>query len=165
MKPNYYLITILAGLLQTVGFAALDADRQEVDYDRYDAYQVISQCNVFSRDRITPSMDPENQIETIPVDKIVASYVLKGVAANGSHLMAFVEDVVSGEFMQVAAGTRLSNGTIKDIQHNHIVYEENGESRPVDIGDNFCRTVIQVQVSAESPQAVPARTERTDNTF
>lgn len=157
VKPKHVLILILAGLVQTVGWTASETGEPQADSYSYNTYQVISQRNVFSKNR-RPPQPPRavRQQPRIQRSVIVALYVLKGIAANGPQKKAFIENEVSGEFMQAVIGTSLPNGIIKDIQYNYVVYEEDGQTQKVGIGEIFSRSETQVEVSADAPP--PAET-------
>lgn len=148
MRTVKWIIVFLM-LTGGIPFAADDPSSEKNTYDRY---KVIYERNVFSKDRLPPQQsDPgSRQVRTTTVLSI---YVLRGVAADAGrpHQFALVEEQISGESKMVGIGTKILGGQIKDIQLNYVLFEEDGKTRKIRVGEEFGKTSSTVMTNAEEP--------------
>jgi hypothetical protein len=141
-----------------------ESGEEEAELTGYDRYRIIAQQNIFSRQRTAPrrrsANASEEEIEVIkPV--VVSLYILRGTACQGDRKIAFVEDVIAGNSIRAQVGSTILAGTIKDIRVNDVVFEENGQTRDVKIGDTFGKlestvgSVGNAQTARPAPAAEP----------
>lgn len=159
MNQKQLLMVIFTGLLTTIGWVA----EVTAESFRYDTYQVISQRNMFSRNRrpALPMDSPERSSRRQPV--VLSLYVLKGVAVNGPQKVAFIEDEVSGVPIKGQIGREILNGTIKDIKFNHVILEDNGQIKQIKIGDTFGKTESLIEIPDETEDASSSEQESENN--
>lgn len=148
MRTLKWIIVFLM-LTGGIPFAADDPSSEKNTYDRY---KVIYEQNVFSKDRRPPRQsDPgSRQVRTTTVLSI---YVLRGIAAEAgrAHRFAFVEEQISGESKMVGIETKILGGRIKDIQLNYVVFEEDGKTRKIRVGEEFGKASSTVMTDAAEP--------------
>jgi len=79
--------------------------------------------------------------------------VLRGVAADAGrpHQFALVEEQISGESKMAGIGTKILGGQIKDIQLNYVLFEEDGKTRKIRVGEEFGKTSSTVMTDAAEP--------------
>lgn len=159
-----WLSAICISLFVTITVIAKNAAHQKESSYRYETYEVVSQRNIFSRNRQSVKVDNGD----VPVRKqqvVLTLYVLKGVAVNGSRKVAFIEEEVSGESIKGRVGTELLNGKIENIGFDHVVFKDNGISRQIVIGDIFGKTesITDIQVDPEAPSPSIEDTESSDD--
>lgn len=112
----------------------------------YARYQIISQQNMFSRQR-RPLMErqPMRPRNNTMRRVVISLYVLRGISEQGDQKIstqndrkiAHVEDTIGGETLRLSAGSTLLDGTIKEIYIDHVVFDENGQMRNVKVGETF----------------------------
>lgn len=145
MRTVTWIIVFLV-LTGGVSFAADDPSAAKNTYDRY---KVIYERNVFSKDRLPPrqSESPSQQVRTTTVLSI---YVLRGIAADAGrpHRFAFVEEQISGESKMVGTGAKILGGRISDIQLDYVLFEENGKTRKIRVGEEFGKASSTVMTDA-----------------
>ncbi|MBP8606456.1 MAG: hypothetical protein KBI46_11550 [Phycisphaerae bacterium] len=126
----------------------------------YDRYRIISQQNIFSRLR-TPARPRSSRNDEKPAEEVkpvvIALYMLRGIAEQGSRKIAFVEDAISGQTLRAEIGSEVLNGTIRQIFIDRVVFEENGQVRDIKIGDAFGKRESGRRDSGQTaPTAAPA---------
>lgn len=134
-----------------------EAEKELTGYDRY---RIISLQNIFSRLR-TPARPRSSRNDEKPAEEVkpvvIALYLLRGIAEQGSRKIAFVEDAVSGQTLRAEVGSEVLSGTIRQIFIDRVVFEENGQVRDIKIGDTFGkRETGEVRSGPTAPAAVPA---------
>ena len=138
MRSVKLIVIVFIMLFGGISFAADDPPTAK---NTYDTYKVIFERNMFSKDRLPPRERTERprQIRTTTVLSI---YVLRGTAAEAgrAHKFAFVEEKISGDSDVARIGTKILSGQIKDIQINYVLFEENGTTRKVKVGEEFGET-------------------------
>ena len=148
-------IRLLIGFCLLVGIVGYAADDSPSGRDGYDKYKVIYERNVFSKDRLPPRSPGEGG-DRVRTTKVLSIYILRGIAAEKgrSHQYAFVEEEVSGESQMAKVGTEILGGTIKEIQLNYVLFEENGQVRKIRVGEQFgsTSTTVTTEVSTETEQ-------------
>jgi hypothetical protein len=84
-----------------------------------------------------------------------AALVVKGVVAVGPIYTAFIEDAGTKTVIQGLAGEALAQGRIKSIGMDAIEYEEAGNSRRIEVGQNLNGQVAPPTAPASRPAAAP----------
>ncbi|MCK5565369.1 MAG: hypothetical protein KAJ07_08990 [Planctomycetes bacterium] len=156
------LIAVLTMLTVCVSFAAND---KAMTKNTYDKYKVIYKQNIFSKDRLPPSQK-QSQGTKQKTTTVLSIYVLRGIAAEAgrSHKFAFVEEQISSQTQTAGIGTEILGGQIKDIQIDHVMFEKDGKTLKVRVGEEFGTTssTLMVDVAeADSTDASP-KEEKTD---
>jgi type II secretory pathway component PulC len=163
MNQKTIFFMICTGLLGLLSLYADDAPtKRDGDY-RYETYRVISQRNIFSRYR-RPSVPIKPRMPVRKQSVVLKLYVLKGVAVNGPRKIAFIEEEISGESIQGHIGTELLNGKINDIRFGSVLFEQQGQTRRINIGDTFGKTESPAETPGESntDSSTPQETPKDD---
>lgn len=127
--------------LMLAGGATFAADDPPAKKYTYDNYKVVYERNMFSKDRLPPR-EVQRPTRRTPTTTVLSIYVLRGVTAEAgrAHKFAFVEEQISGESSMAWIGTKILDGRIKDIRLDYVLFEEDGETRIVRIGEEFGKT-------------------------
>jgi len=136
MRLTKWIIIFLM-LAGAATFAAEDPPTKKYTYDNY---KVVYERNMFSKDRRPPrEVQPRTTTRRVRTTTVLSIYVLRGVSAEAgrAHKFAFVEEQISGESSMAWIGTKILDGRIKDIRLDYVVFEEDGETRIVRIGEEF----------------------------
>ena len=149
MRSIKLIIIVFLLFAGGVSFAAEDQAKGKNSYEKY---KVIYERNMFSKDRLPPRQE-RAEARQVRTTKVLAIYVLRGIAAEAgrAHKFAFVEEQVSGESMMTKIGTTVLGGRITDIQMNYVLFEEDGKTRKIKIGEEFGTTSTTVMTDAEEP--------------
>ncbi len=164
MMKHMLLFIICVGLLVLPGLAEQDTDKSASEY-RYDDFKVIAQRNMFSRNRRSLRPEPKTEIRTVKKSVVLSLYVLKGVAINDGQKVAFIEEEVSGETIRAIAGDELMNGHIAEVQFTHVLFEEDGQTKTIRLGEMFAKkeTVSEARAEAEEDASLIETTESDTN--
>jgi type II secretory pathway component PulC len=146
MNPVIIVFLMLAGGM------TLAADDPPTTKNTYDKYKVIYERNVFSKDRLPPRQSQPNSRPT-RTTTVLSIYVLRGIAAEAgrAHKFVFVEEQVSGESKMAGIGMKILGGQIKDIQMNYVLFEQDGKTRKIRVGEEFGKTSSTVTTAATEP--------------
>jgi len=129
-------------------------ESESVEKERsWDAYEIIIQRNIFSRDRGQPvarGRPSGGYEETTP--RIERHLMLIGIAREEDRYLAFIEDIWSGETTKVRIGDNLSWGWVTSITLDSIEYNSDGEEVSVAIGEYVDNRSPSVSASRESPE-------------
>ena len=132
-------VVVFLMLLGGLSFAAAD---QPTAKNTYDNYKVIYERNMFSKDRRPPREPQSTQRKKVQTTTVLSIYVLRGTSAEAgrAHKFAFVEEKISGDSNVARIGTKVLSGKIKDIQMDYVLFEEDGATRKVKVGEEFGET-------------------------
>jgi hypothetical protein len=142
-------LTLLMTVPGLFDHAALNAAPEISGQYRYDRYLVISQQNMFSRNRRSAQATSEAAAQAPKQSVLLSLYVLKGVAVNRSVKVAFVEEEVSGESFRAQIGARIMDGVIKDIQFGYVTVDQNGLTKVIRVGESFGKTETLTDIPAD----------------
>jgi type II secretory pathway component PulC len=125
--------------LMLAGAATFAADDPPATKYTYDNYKVVYERNMFSKDRLPPREVQRTTTRRTPTTTVLSIYVLRGVAAEAGRAQkfAFIEEQISGESSMAWIGTKILDGRIKDIRLNYVLFEEDGKTRIVRVGEEF----------------------------
>ena len=88
----------------------------------YDRYRVLTERNIFSRDRgQRREAAPKITQPTPPSPE--RCIVLKGIAQQGQDLVAFLEDTRTGVTTRARTGDSVARGRLKNITLDRVEYE------------------------------------------
>lgn len=152
-------------------YVSLAADNEPTEKYTYSRYKVIYERNIFSKDRLPPSQKQSGSAKQVRTTTVLSIYVLRGTAAESgrAHKFAFIEEQISGETEIAKIGTKIMGGKIKAIQMNHVLFEEGGKVRKVNVGEEFGTTSSTVMkevtesAEAEGPASDSPRKEEKAN--
>lgn len=69
-------------------------------------------------------------------------FILRGTVGAGGDYTAFVEDTTAKRFVELPAGAPLGPGRIKRIDSDGIEFEESGNTRRVEVGQDLAGHVV-----------------------
>ena len=143
MRLGKLIVIVVVILAVYVSLAADNAPTEKYTYGRY---KVIYERNIFSKDRLPPLLEQSGGAKQVQATTVLSIYVLRGTAAESgrAHKFAFVEEQISGETEIAKIGTKIMGGEIKAIQMNHVLFEEGGKVRKVNVGEEFGTTSSMV---------------------
>jgi hypothetical protein len=119
----------------------LAADTQPPRQNYGDRYNVLSERNIFMRERgrPAPSSRPRNdyssQSQPAPVPE--ATYVLTGIVLEEGQYRAYVEEAGTGRVHRLAVGDAIARGHVLEIDIDAIAYSSNGKGTWVSIGNDL----------------------------
>jgi len=132
----------------------------------WESYRVLSERNIFTRNRSRPSSGyhapTREAAPPRPVYTGDASLVLTGIIRQGDDCVAFFEDIRTGKTTQYLAGTALDRGRLGLITEDTVHYACDGELRKITIGSTLAGTAASFPKPASSTttsasSAPPAR--------
>ena len=126
--------------------------------DRADDFAILSQKNIFMRDR-QPPPDPsrwasrphETPRPYVP-DPPAKSFVLRGVVIEDNELHAYIENTRTGDVTRLVPGDAVADGHCVGIALDAIAYEQKGNVQWIDIGQNLLGSTV----AAPPPTTAPA---------
>jgi hypothetical protein len=119
--------------------AAVFAQRAPAFSERYG---VLSERNIFVRDRSHPSTRPSPTTQSSPRDP-ERSVWLAGVALEAEGFRAYVENQNVGTVTRLAIGDSLARGKITAIEIDAVAYEANGQTTWIEIGNDFANHPVR----------------------
>jgi len=110
--------------------------RRVVQDQRWTQYEIVTQRNMFSRQRVPLRVQTERAEErprTIPNPE---SYLLlKGIVQEDNQFIAFVEDKQSGNVLRLRQGDQVARGTIKSLNNlDGLEYQFQDKTVSVSLG-------------------------------
>jgi hypothetical protein len=141
MKTNYsnqqaawtLMLIACVGLL-TVLVPADGFGKQTSEPPQWDAYKIIVNQNMFSRNR-RPPIDPNAKSRyVVPDPNLESYYVLRGIAREDGTFIAFFQDNRQGGTLRLREGGQVAHGTIKSITLDSLEYQFGQRTRLIQIG-------------------------------
>src|SRR5688572_10824945 len=128
-------------------------------------YGVLSEKNIFLKDRSQPSTRPAPTTQSSPRDP-ERSVWLAGVVLEEEGYRAYVENQNIGTVMRLAVGDAIARGKITAIEIDAVAYEANGHTTWIEMGRGFANQPIASAgeslsdtVAADAPTTAPAGVE------
>jgi len=112
------------------------------DLTKFDRYQVLSEHNIFVKNRVQRSRGPTTR-ETSREGprRPETAFVLRGcVIEDEQKYAAFVENIATGVTRKVTVGEEIATGKVVAIGFDYLEYESSGQRTPIKVGDNFTGT-------------------------
>ena len=128
------------------------------DKSSFDHYKVLSEHNIFTKNRRPPSTQSSRDSRTDrPPRRPEVAFVLTGcVIENDNRFAAFVENAQTGVTQKVSPGDSIATGKVTSIGFDFLEYESAGQKTRVEIGHNFTGTVASLaDVISASPTTGP----------
>lgn len=142
MKKNYdkLMMIVLAGCvlgLMTAAWAAGGAGGGSSGRrDSWEAYRVIVERNMFSRQRGVrrdrPTRDDMRPLPPAPNPE--SYYVLKGIVQEDNTFIAFIEDTQRGGVLRLGKGDKVARGEVKALNLDSIEYQLGDQTITVRLG-------------------------------
>lgn len=113
----------------------------------YEQYKILTERNVFLKDRMPKTVSPVQAVQTILRETLVPAHksLLTGIVRRGSEYVAFFEDSVSRKTTRVRQGDAFLHGRVDNITLDYVEYTENGKKTTVKIGED-----IEISPSSKS---------------
>ena len=137
---------IVLSIIATLVLPAL-ARAQRADSSYASKYNVLSDHNIFMKDRGHPATRPAPSTQSSPRDP-ERSVWLAGVVLEEDGYRAYVENQNVGTIVKLAVGDTIARGTIVAIEIDAIAYQSNGRVTWIEVGRDFANHPIEV--SSES---------------
>ena len=156
MKKNYYnrlttciILAVVLGLIVTVeaarelGQPAAAGTEQQPPPPlvrrggaEWEAYKVIVERNVFSRQRGTRTgrSDSREMRTPPPAPNPESYYVLRGIIQENDAFIGFLEDTQRGDILRIRKGDSVARGVIKALSLDSIEYELEDRTVTVTMG-------------------------------
>ena len=120
----------------------------------WESYRVLSERNIFTRNRSRPSSGyrgPSREAPPPPpVNTSDTSLVLTGIIRQGDDCVAFFEDIRTGKTTQLLAGAALGRGRLGLITQDTVHYACDGQLRKITIGNTLAGTAASFAKPASS---------------
>jgi len=144
------LLSLLILLAAPIALALDSSEANETD--SWDRYRVLSERNIFVRDRggLRESRPvPEQTARAIDDDDSDRYLLLTATVQRGRESIAFVEDTRSGETVKVRMGHPIGRGKLVKITLGHVEYEREGTTTRIKIGSSL----VGLTAGSETPGA------------
>jgi hypothetical protein len=136
--------------------------RRDVQGEQWQKYAIITQRNMFSRTRVPPrpvdDRPPPERVMPNPESYLL----LKGVAQEDDHFIAFVEDKQSGNVLRLREGDRVARGTVKSLNLDGLEYQFQDKTIAVHLGSDLeggSGALTAGDLASFVPMAAPAGQE------
>ncbi len=104
--------------------------------DSWEAYRVIVERNMFSRQRgirqERPTRDDRRTLPPAPNPE--SYYVLKGIVQEDNAFIAFIEDTQRGGVLRLGKGDKVARGVVKALNLDSIEYQLGEKTITVTLG-------------------------------
>ena len=136
MNRQLQLLSLLMLLVTRIPIASAMAEGEGTA--SWDRYQVLSERNIFVRNRGQITENKDGSAQTVKaIDDTDQYFVLTGTAQRGQEGIAFVEDIRSGQTVKVRTGDPIGKGKLIRITLDHAEYECEGKTTRIEIGNTF----------------------------
>jgi hypothetical protein len=109
----------------------------------WESYRVLSERNLFTRDRSRHSSSRHSSgiaAPSVPISTGDSSIVLTGIIQQGEDRIAFFEDTRTGKTTAVQAGATVGKGRLTLITRDIVHYACDGNPRRIEIGNTLAGT-------------------------
>ena len=123
------------------------------DKSNFDHYKVLSEHNIFKKDRRVPSTQRSRDgRDERPTPRPEVAFVLTGcVIEDENRYVAFVENAQTGVTLKVSVGDSIATGKVTAIGFNYLEYETGGQKKQIEIGHNFTGSVATLAEVIAAP--------------
>ena len=153
--------SVRLGLIIAVGVASVcHAQQAKNGFDS--TYGLLSERNMFSRERHKPRPANDRRNDRPPVDTtspqaVERAFVLRGVAIEDEVLHAYLENTRTNAVVRVVPGDTLASGTVSGIAIDAIEYAADGRRAWIEVGQNLSGV-------RAAPTTAPSLSSPTDST-
>ena len=131
-------------LYRIIGFSVLlslsaIATRGETEENTksWDDYRIITDRNIFSRNRTKAVKSSEVRRQKVSVASEQSYYTLRGITRQSDGFVTFLEDSRTMDVKKFRKGESIGEGTISEITLDYISYEYGDKTIKVEIGMNL----------------------------
>jgi len=122
------------------------------DKTSFDRYKVLSDHNIFAKNRRPTSRPTRDSRNDRPPPKPEVAFILTGcVIENDNKYAAFVENAQTGTTLKVSPGDAVATGKVTAIGFDFLEYEAAGQKTRVEIGHNFTGSVASLAEVIAAP--------------
>jgi hypothetical protein len=137
-KPIPNSVLIAAVCLATVWSGIGRAEEPAEPAQKWDAYKVIVQRNMFSRQRgAAERRERREEREVVSVPDPESYYRLRGIAQENGTCIAFIEDTRTNETLKLRQGASVARGSIESLDLDSIVFRIEDRTITVAIGQDL----------------------------
>jgi len=155
-----WLLVWSAGL---AGAASPPASLPGAQPARLEDYRVLSERNLFLRNRARPPSSRPAPIAAPPADTGDSRIVLTGIIQQGEDYVAFLEDTRTGKTTTLQVGAPVGRGQLTTITMDAVHYTCAGNTTKIAIGSTLAGTAASLpkpaaptSTAATAPPAAPA---------
>jgi hypothetical protein len=130
-----------------------------VQDEQYQKYEIITQRNMFSRTRVPFRPREEVAERPRPMPNPESYLLLKGIAQENNHFIAFVEDKRTGSVLHLREGDPIARGRVKSLNLDVLEYEFQGKTTPVRMGSDLeggLGALTAADLAGFTPSATPS---------
>jgi hypothetical protein len=133
------------------------------DKTSFDRYRVLSEHNIFAKNRRPTSRPTRDSRNDRPPPKPEVAFILTGcVIENDNKYAAFVENAQTGTTLKVSPGDSVATGKVTAIGFDFLEYESGGQKVKVEIGHNFTGSVASLAEVIAAPSTTGPTTGPVD---
>ncbi|HMO25042.1 MAG TPA: hypothetical protein PKB10_02125 [Tepidisphaeraceae bacterium] len=154
MRTIMVIVAMMVAVPEAMGQRRGGSSESLRDFDR--EYGVLSEQNMFHRERRRPSPPSTRPTTTTPPAAPERAFVLVGVVFEDGQVRAYIEDGNTGSIRRLTAGEAIARGTIAAIEIDAVAYEHNGDVRWIELGHDFTGALPQGVSAGPSPPPAPA---------
>jgi len=134
-KSRLLVLLVVVSLLIITVWTAGGLGDEPAPQDSWEAFKVIIDRNMFSRQRGRRTEQVQgDQMRTPPVMSPESYYVLKGIAQEDGEFIAFLEDTRRNQILRVRKGDSVARGVIKALTLDTIEYQFDEKTTIVAMG-------------------------------
>jgi len=140
MKKDYdklrlFALLVVVSVLAIAMWPAGGLGEELAQQDSWEAFKVIVERNMFSRQRGRRVEQVQGeQMRTPAVMNPESYYVLKGIAQEDGEFVAFLEDTQRGQILRVRKGDSVARGIVKALTLDTIEYQSGERTTTVAMG-------------------------------
>jgi len=140
MKKDYkklrlFVLLVVVSVLTIAMWPAGGLGEEPAQQDSWEAFKVIVERNMFSRQRGRRVEQVQGeQMRTPAVMNPESYYVLKGIAQENGEFVAFLEDTQRGQILRVRKGDKIARGIVKALTLDTIEYQFGERTTTVAMG-------------------------------
>jgi len=153
-RPRLLWVQVLLGVLMT--FAVSSTGEEAHRAASWDHYRVLSERNIFVRDRRRPrerKSAPDQPTNVINTDKYV---VLTGIGQDGEEGIALIENTGSRETIRARTGEPIGKGRLVKITLDYIEYKCEGDVTRIEIGSSLVGSTASRMSTETTTSTKPA---------
>lgn len=156
------LLVILVAITLTSTLSAQQQGQQDQRKGYGDEYGVISERNMFVKDRVRGRGDGEGsstQPTTRPTEAPLTpeeSYILRGVVYENDAFLAYFENLNTSRIEAVSIGSELAQVRIVDIALDAVELNKDGQTQWISIGRDLRGSPARAYSATAGTGAAPA---------
>jgi hypothetical protein len=117
--------------------APVVTERETAEQNTWAQYQIILQCNIFSRQRGPIRQRSAERPRPVITRNLESYLVLKGIVQEGGTFIAFIENTQNSTVLRLREGENVARGTVKNFSLDSIEYQLGDSTINVTIGHDL----------------------------